>query len=214
MNSASAATYDSLPPGSWWSWYAALAWILARDREFAHFASNFPSDEAIESALAQRRKSREMHFETLGKASEALTTALLEKSCLVSHRAPFEQALKDRTILISGDDLQRVFPEFDAGLRSALNAAFERRGAAVPKRGPRERYNYDALKQRLLERVKAKGGFRTYAELLAWCVENLKLKHDARRPKGKVKDDKADVHTVAAGIKRHKFLEIPGVIQD
>jgi hypothetical protein len=81
------------------------------------------------------------------------------------------------------------------------------------KAGAPERYDWDALKHQLREHLQAKGGFETRQELRNWCIENLRLKAGAPRPRGKSKDDPPDPHTVSDGIRRRHLHEINGIFR-
>jgi hypothetical protein len=82
--------------------------------------------------------------------------------------------------------------------RSGRSATIGKRPSAKPrgKPGRREAYDWEALEEPLEKLVKSDGHFESLAELVNWCIEHVKLKKNARRPKG----DGVAVKTAKAAI--------------
>ena len=78
--------------------------------------------------------------------------------------------------------------------------------------GRREAYDWAALKKPLAVKVGAHGRFAQQTDLVNWCIENVRLRPGAQRPKG----GGIDAKTVKAAIHRHSLDKIglsdPGAI--
>lgn len=72
------------------------------------------------------------------------------------------------------------------------------------KPGRREVYDWAALKPPLEDHVRGNGAFATKEDLARWCIENVRLKAGARRPKGNA----IDLKNAKAAIEKHKLHEI------
>jgi hypothetical protein len=70
--------------------------------------------------------------------------------------------------------------------------------------GRREVYDWPGLKGPLTDHVRGKGQFGAIVDLVRWCVDNVKLKSNARRPRGTA----IDLKNAKAAIIKHGLDKI------
>lgn len=80
--------------------------------------------------------------------------------------------------------------------------------------GPKERYDGERLREDTEVWLKSHEPFHSEEQYKRWCLEpgRTRLKAGALPPKNKKRGDAPDPHTLDDLLKRHKILDIPGLI--
>ncbi len=82
--------------------------------------------------------------------------------------------------------------------------------------GRKDTYDVKPLREEIELRLKSKGPFDSKESLVNWCLEHgrMKLRPGQKRPKNKKPGEAPDRSTMVDFIKRHKLLEIPGIVAE